>query len=138
MTDIACTFAATPGPLYSTFQKVTTQPGCCVTDSDGTVTSAYGLNNTCHVLYYAGNAAPYRLTLLESNAGNLSMSNGQCISLVMSLEQKAEYSTGNGTGPSDAGLASKYGYKGCVAGVGVELDFDAGHAASRRFTDQRH
>ena len=66
------------------------------------------------------------------------MSNGQCISLVMSLEQKAEYSTGNGTGPSDAGLASKYGYKGCVAGVGVELDFDAGHAASRRFTDQRH
>lgn len=118
MTSIACTFSATPGPLYPTFEKITKQPGCCVTDA-GTVTSAYGLNDTCHVLLYEGSAAPYRLTLLESNAGNLSLSTGQCVALVMSIQNDGQYSTGDGTGPSDAGLASKYGYDGCVVGVSV-------------------
>lgn len=64
-----------------------------------------------------GNAAPYRLTLLDSNAGNLTLSTGQCDALVMMIQNKGEYSTGDGMGPGDAGLASKYGYSGCVVGV---------------------
>ena len=117
MADLACTFSATPGPLYSTFEKVTSQPGCCVTDASGTVTSAYGLNDTCHVLLYKGEAMPYRLTLLEQATGNLTISTGQCTALVLEVEAHGEYSTGNGMGPSDAGLASKYGYDGCVPGM---------------------
>lgn len=81
------------------------------------MTSAYGLNDTCHVLLYMGDAAPYRLTLLEKSTGNLSLSTGQCDAMVIQLQNNGEYSAGNGTGPSDAGLASKYGYKGCVVGV---------------------
>lgn len=117
MADLACTFAATPGPLYSNFQKVTSQPGCCVTDPTGTITSAFGLNNTCHVLSYQGSAAPYRLTQVLSNAGNLSMTNGDCVAMVLNIANTGEYATGNGTGPSDAGLATRYGYDGCVVGV---------------------
>lgn len=70
-----------------------------------------------------GNAAPYRLTLLSKSTGNLSLSTGQCTKLVMEVQDNGEYSTGDGTGPSDAGLASKYGYAGCVVGVSFGFSF---------------
>lgn len=109
--------------MYPKFENVTRQPGCCITDGGGTVTSAYGLNNTCHLLLYMGEAAPYRLTLLDNNTGNLSLSTGQCISLTMKIQNDGTYSTGDGMGPSDAGLASKYGYNGCVVGVSTPFSF---------------
>lgn len=119
MTTSACTFSATAGPLYHSFENVTQQPGCCVADGTGALTSAYGLNNTCHVLLYTGDAAPYRLTLLHKSTGNLTLSTGQCDALVMQVQSNGQYSAGDGTGPSDAGLASKYGYDGCVVGVSL-------------------
>ena len=117
MTDVVCTFGAKPGPLYTDFETVPQEQGCCVLEGTGDVTSAYGINDTCHVLLYEGDAAPYRLTFLTDTAGNLSMTTGECIALVMNIEKNGEYSPGTGYGPTDAGLASKYGYHKCVVDV---------------------
>lgn len=116
-TTTACSFAAVGGPMYLSFKNVTRQPGCCETDGSGVLTTAYGLNNTCHVLEYMGNAAPYRLTKLDSTTGDLKLSTGQCDAMVLNIMNKGTFSTGNGMGPSDGGLASDYGYDGCVVGV---------------------
>ncbi len=122
MTDYVCTFAATPTNLYPTFEKVSAQPGCCTINGEGSCTTAYGLNNTCHILKYiadGSDAAPYRITILARDAGQLALTENQCLGLVPTIQQKGEYSTGNGMGPNDAGLASKYGYDGCTVGVSL-------------------
>ena len=120
MTDYVCTFAATPTNLYPTFEKVSSQPGCCTINGAGTCITAYGMNSTCHILKYiadGSDAAPYRITILTRDAGNLTLSDNQCMVLVPNIQQNGEYSTGNGIGPNDAGLVSKYGYDGCTIGV---------------------
>lgn len=83
----------------------------------GAITTAYGINDTCHALLYTGNAAPYRLTLLNRSTGDLKLTDGQCNLMILNIMNDGSYSTGDGMGPTDAGLASKYGYNGCVVGV---------------------
>ncbi|KAK3116513.1 hypothetical protein LTR53_003057 [Teratosphaeriaceae sp. CCFEE 6253] len=130
MSDLPCTFSAKAGPLYPAFQNITAQSGCCVTDTSGAVTTAYGLNNTCHILRYLGNAEPYRLVLLEQSAGQLTLDVGECTAMVLQIQAKGTYSVGDGTGPVDAGLASKCGYKKCVVGASANPDLASSQSSS--------